>query len=67
MKYIIEGYCHEIKYWLQLKPLEYGKAPEFLWNGLINNATHFDDIEKANKAFSEVHPYSKLPMEIKSA
>lgn len=60
MKYIITGDCNGLRYYAQ-----FVTPTMFVWNGLINNATVFSDIESAQKAVGELIGRSKLIMNIR--
>lgn len=61
-KFIIIGNVHDSKYFLNVKTVATMYAPEFHWNGLIQNATVFTNRDEADRMRNTVNPYTKLEM-----
>lgn len=66
-KYVIEGDCNGIKYWLQLDK-SYGRRrgyPQYRWNGLKDNASVFHSRKMGLEAIRDIEQWdAKLPIEL---
>lgn len=46
MPFIVTGTCNGIEYYLKWE-MAYGHRPEWSWQGLMDNATKWDDFDEA--------------------
>jgi hypothetical protein len=64
-KYIITGDCRGLTYYLGLKTNRGIFAPEFIWYGIMENATDFRSEDYAKKVMGEVYPFTKIDMTVR--